>query len=682
MAKSPAKNAKKKAVDSKKDKSAKAKSGAVGKKKSSKANAGDSGKKAAAKESSGKEVGDAAAAMMCLPAATDQQHSSAQNNHDSSDSDLLNRLAAAQKAGASGFRGNQSSTASGGGSALANYAGTAADSFAQSFVDRWAGKLGGASGVDMPSTSQYSPMAGRNTMLSSWQQQQQMQQGGGNQSDYRMMAMMMEQQQQMDWRVCAYCQSGAVMSLRELQVHEASCSFRGRGAGLGSMMSSYGHDMNMMNPLQQQQMKPSFLGCLPIGTSIPSAASGALPSVMNRNGLKLGGGQGGGQMKAPSIPPFSTSSEFAGSKPVSSEQKKTRKRAPPLPMEDDPDIIENSKGPFKTLDEPMLLALDEDDYWLTPLHCFVRKNCVEVFTATQDDVEKTPTKGKRRNVVVGQIGIRCPHCNKRVGTDSNDVEKRDFPNRGSVYFPNSINNVYNATMNLLQRHLFFCPDMPNEVLKKYATLKKDDARSGTSKMYWVQSARSLGFVDTLNGIKLSVKTPPPPPQVQILKSQNVEAAAARKRTRNMLSVDDGKKGDAEDDDTEPSEGNVVDDASPLVGPEDDNFTKFAFILMSQMRRCVFTEADRLGKRKGLTNGFAGLACRHCYGGFGAGRFFPSSLKTLSDTSKTLNVVHAHLERCRHVPKSVLDDLAKAKNTHEIERSNMKFGSQKGERLPV
>ena len=97
---------------------------------------------------------------------------------------------------------------------------------------------------------------------------------------------------------------------------------------------------------------------------------------------------------------------------------------------------------------------------------------------------------------------------------------------------------------------------------------------------------------------------------------------------------------------------------------------------------MFTEADRLGKRKGLTNGFAGLACRHCYGGFGAGRFFPSSLKTLSDTSKTLNVVHAHLERCRHVPKSVLDDLAKAKNTHEIERSNMKFGSQKGERLPV
>eukprot|EP00986_Skeletonema_menzelii_P005716 scaffold2118_cov145-Skeletonema_menzelii.AAC.1 len=669
MAKSPGKNSKKKAVDGKKDKSAKTKSGGVGKKKSSKAHGGDSGKKTAAKKSSGKDDDTpAAVATMCLPAATDQQQRGTAEN------------------GAGGFRGNQNSI-SGGRSALANYAGTAADSFAQSFVDRWAGKMGGASSVDMPSTSQYSPMTGRNNMLSSWQQQMQMQQGEGNESDYRMMAMMMEQQQQVGWRVCAYCQNGAVMSIRELQVHEANCPFRGRSAGY-AMMSSYGHDMNMMHPMQQQQMEPSFLGCLPIGTNIPSAAPGALTSGMNSNGLQLGGGQGGDGMIAPNIPHFSTPSEYASSKPVSSKQQNTTIRDSPLPKEDDPQIIENSKGPFKTLDEPMLLALDDDDYWLTPLHCFVRKNCVEVFTASSTDAENTPTKGKRRNVVAGQIGIRCPHCNKMGGNDiaggttpdkgENDVvEKKVFPSRGSVYYPNSITNVYNATMNLLQRHLFFCPNMPNEILKKYTTLKKDDARSGTSKMYWVESAKSLGFVDTLNGIKLSAKTPPSPPQVKVARSQNGEAAAARKRTRDiLLSVDDGKKGDVKDDDTQLSGGNIDDDASPLVGPEDDKFTKFSFLLMSQMRRCVFTEADRLGKRKNLTNGFAGLACRHCYGGFGAGRFFPSSLKTLSDTSKTLNVIFSHLERCREVPKSVLDDLTKTKRTHEIERGNMKFGSQK------
>ena len=75
-------------------------------------------------------------------------------------------------------------------------------------------------------------------------------------------------------------------------------------------------------------------------------------------------------------------------------------------------------------------------------------------------------------------------------------------------------------------------------------------------------------------------------------------------------------------------------------------------------------------------GFAGLACRHCFGGYGSGRFFPSSIKTLSDTSKTLNVLHNHLGRCRKVPKEVLKQMEQAKDRHDEERAKMKFGSQK------
>jgi hypothetical protein len=95
-----------------------------------------------------------------------------------------------------------------------------------------------------------------------------------------------------------------------------------------------------------------------------------------------------------------------------------------------------------------------------------------------------------------------------------------------------------------------------------------------------------------------------------------------------------------------------------------------------MQPCVFTEADRLGKRKGLPPGFPGLACRHCFGGYGSGRFFPSSIKTLSDTSKTLNVLHNHMMRCRKCPADVKESLEKLRNTHDEERAKMKFGSQK------
>jgi len=690
--KSPRKNGKKSAGGGRDNK------GGTGSKNVNKNQDGDAGKKSSSQlqrssPPSAPTNYEIPAAMMCFPAAADQQQRASTN--DSSDMAMMDRLMAVQQAGlqqasmqqvggAGGFGGNQQGSG-GGGSALANYAGTAADSFAQSFVDRWAGKMGGVSGGDMPSTSQYSPMRGGNPMLSSWQQQQQMhQQGGSSESDYRMMAMMMEQQQ-VGWRVCAYCQNGAFMSLVDLQSHEANCPLRGGGAGLGmGMMSSYGH--NMMNSMQQQQMNPAFLGCLPIGTSIPSVATTMAAGGMNSDGLQLGAGRGGGEMTASSLPAFSMPSYAdieAKSNPAPSKQRSMLNRSPPIRKEDDPEVIENSKGPFKTLDKPILLALDGDEYWLTPLHCFVRKNCVEAFTATPDDAQKTPTKGKRRNVTEGQLGIRCPHCNKKGKNGSgsttldkgeNDAaEKVDTPSRGSVYYPNSITNVYNATMNLLQRHLFFCPNMPPEILKKYSILKKDDARSGTSKMYWIESAKSLGFVDTLTGIRLSTKTPPPPPSVQVAESHG---EAARKRTSHLLSVDEEENGDAKDDETELSGKDVDDEASPLVLPEDAKFTKFSFILMSQMRRCTFTEADRLGKRKGLSNGFAGLACRHCFGGFGAGRFFPSSIKTLSDTSKTLDVILSHLERCREIPKSVVDDLMKAKKTHEIERGNCRFGSQK------
>ncbi len=49
------------------------------------------------------------------------------------------------------------------------------------------------------------------------------------------------------------------------------------------------------------------------------------------------------------------------------------------------------------------LARPDDDEWLTPLHCFVRKYCVEVFVATPADVA-APCMGKRSTVSVDFCG--------------------------------------------------------------------------------------------------------------------------------------------------------------------------------------------------------------------------------------------------------------------------------------
>jgi hypothetical protein len=139
----------------------------------------------------------------------------------------------------------------------------------------------------------------------------------------------------------------------------------------------------------------------------------------------------------------------------------------------------------------------------------------------------------------------------------------------------------------------------------------------------------------------------------------------------------GNSGKSPDDDSSNLTDMHQSGSSSLLNEGDKPYaTDFSFQLMDQMQTCVFTEADRLGKRKGLPPGFPGLACRHCFGGYGAGRFFPSTIKTLSDTSKTLNVLHNHMMRCRKCPADVKENLEKLRGSHDDERAKMKFGSQK------
>jgi hypothetical protein len=372
------------------------------------------------------------------------------------------------------------------------------------------------------------------------------------------------------------------------------------------------------------------------------------------------------------------------------------------------------------MERPMPLAMPSDKDWLTPLHCFVRRHCVEVFTATEYDVA-TPSKGKRKPITVGQVGIRCPHCH------SSDPEAHaKARERGSVYFPTTIASVYNATMNLLQRHIHSCTLVPEHIMRRYETLKADDARSGTSKKYWIESAYRLGLVDTPMGIRYCVlaqqQGAPPlhhPPLPQLSSSLPPGGAAGLAATggpqetdlfgsssahhrhsndffssgsgtgikevsmseRKMPSSPRSKRGAVRDSAMVPGSvaGGLDPDtaAGPLVSIHDKPYsTGFSYHLLSQMQPCVFTEADRLGKRKGLPPGYPGLACRHCFGGYGSGRFFPSSIKTLSDTSKTLNVLHNHMMRCRKCPADVRELLEKLRGTHDDERSKMKFGSQK------
>jgi hypothetical protein len=100
-------------------------------------------------------------------------------------------------------------------------------------------------------------------------------------------------------------------------------------------------------------------------------------------------------------------------------------------------------------------------------------------------------------------------------------------------------------------------------------------------------------------------------------------------------------------------------------------TRFTFTIIEHFDFVYFDEADRRSHRTHLPVGFRGIGCRHCLVPAGkSGRYFPSSLKTLSDSQKTLYTLHNHLIKCRVTPEDVKYRLDFLRQTHLKERKTL------------
>lgn len=131
----------------------------------------------------------------------------------------------------------------------------------------------------------------------------------------------------------------------------------------------------------------------------------------------------------------------------------------------------------------------------------------------------------------------------------------------------------------------------------------------------------------------------------------------------------------------------------LFADERDLGTSFSNIVLEQFKPTTFEQSDVHGKRKGLKFGFPGLQCQHCeldrmdadrgnkFCRLG-GRYFPSSIKTMSDTKKTLMTMYKHLARCPNCPSEVKQKLTETLETHDEEKKGKKHGSQKAFFLAV
>jgi hypothetical protein len=137
-----------------------------------------------------------------------------------------------------------------------------------------------------------------------------------------------------------------------------------------------------------------------------------------------------------------------------------------------------------------LLYMPTDDDVLSENQILLRRQ-VEFFEAALDDVGKT-TSGRRRPIMLSQVGIQCRHCG--------DVPAR-YRQKGAIYYPAKLAGIYQAAQNMAVTHLTtLCQhidEQTKEQLKAYQEGRSVTGHGG--KQYWAGTARAQGVVEAEEG---------------------------------------------------------------------------------------------------------------------------------------------------------------------------------------
>ena len=141
----------------------------------------------------------------------------------------------------------------------------------------------------------------------------------------------------------------------------------------------------------------------------------------------------------------------------------------------------------------VLLSTPEDKQWLSDHDCFVRKQ-VEVFCATREDIDLSNGFAKE-----GQVGIRCIHC---------ALSKQGLHDDGGVAYPTSISAMYDSVREFQRAHLEACSNLPQDNRNRLATATGASSLSSVLRNYFQMSAKSIGLVDTKDGIRATGQSVP------------------------------------------------------------------------------------------------------------------------------------------------------------------------------
>ncbi|CAB9506215.1 expressed unknown protein [Seminavis robusta] len=295
------------------------------------------------------------------------------------------------------------------------------------------------------------------------------------------------------------------------------------------------------------------------------------------------------------------------------------------------------------------LAMEEDQNWLSEFQCFVRKELLQVFRASHQDVK---IRVASKKVYFQQVGIRCRHC-AHWKPSTRAIR--------SSAFPSSIRQLYQSFTMMLRDHFGNCPAIPTEKKERFLALKRNNTQGASDSMrYWIYSAVKLGMVDSDCGIVLNEQT---------------QAAARNKPPFGTASFGEGET------------NNTALDSPPrlLVNPEDleQNVieSEFLYTLLTQYQLIRLLPTECIGNRKSLRPGVPGLGCRYCCqaGRLGLSRVFPAKKKQLPAQIQDL---YDHVRRCNLCPSAVKEEVVRMKEDRDQQRraSNKSSSSTDGEEM--
>jgi hypothetical protein len=370
-------------------------------------------------------------------------------------------------------------------------------------------------------------------------------------------------------------------------------------------------------------------------------------------------------------------------------------------------------------DGTMSLAMEESDReWLSELNCYIRAYCIEVFSATAEDVA-SPVN--RNRISLQQVGVRCCFCKpsshsagkREGGNDHQDgpeeTSKNSTPSAAAVSYPTTIAGIYESVKRWQRVHLEVCSHIPESVHDELSVLANDNVWVPTTRQYWADSARALGLVDTNEGIRFgkdpakvhddakritkvpsgeephhyppggSMAYPPGYHPSMMHHHHHHHPAPSYAPHPGMLRMDHlhqavrvmSQEGavpppspagaaPASHPNTALQQQQLISLGGYIVYPHDmEMIPPYVYFLMRQVEPCLFTEADRFVARSKGPVGYPGFQCRHCQGHAGLGKYFPVSSKSLSTNSTSQNI-HAHLLKCRKCPNVVKDRLVQLK----------------------